>query len=569
MAYLVDFKNNTDLNTIQDYLSINNCVVTQVWNNFEKVYLVECDNTPPKTEIVESIIVNESVIVKPLNCFTSGIVEFDPYADTMYNPSYPSLTINTKDKQDWWKNYSLNTPEFDKDTVTISRKGKNTLVYIMDSGIDSSHPEFVGVDVDYVYSVTPNNFNDTNGHGTAIASIISGKTCGLTSSQLKIVKIFDSSHSTLLSEMLSALDAIINDVPKNTFAVVNCSWAVARNSFIESKMKSMIDRKIYVVASAGNNGTSIEDVTPAAMPEVLTIGSYNSDLLPSNFSNFTGQSHISNTGNEVNGGELDGWAPGEDIYCAKLNGELGFASGTSMACAVATAVLAYNLECYTAPDGTIIYGYEDTPLVNKEGKDFNFSTWCVRRPDLLDLSNEKYKNSKSLIATIYDVRDQNPLSLEGMDQKIAYYPVGESRWAAQVFTPVQTKSVEILTPLPENFCLNSRGLINGRPTADQGPKNNELYKLYTSKVKVEWKSGKINEIEIKIYVINSMDEVLSNSEIPDDHELKIQLQTAQCYGGGYVQFCYIAGYYIDCATTCFGGTCCNPWYGKSAICACA
>lgn len=569
MKYLIDFTNNTDSGAIQDYLSLNNCTVVQVWDNFEKVYLVESDRTLPKTEIVESIIENESIIVKPLNCFTSGIVEFDPYSDTVNNPSYPSLIINTKDKRDWWKNYSLTTPEFDKDTITISRKGKNTLVYIMDSGINSSHPEFDGVNIDYVYSVTPNNFNDTNGHGTAIASIISGKTCGLTSSKLKIVKIFDSSHSTLLSEMISALDAIINDVPKNTFAVVNCSWAIARNSFVESKIKSMIQKGIFVVASAGNNGTSIEDVTPAAMPEVLTIGSYNSDLSPSNFSNFTGQSHISNTANEVNGGELDGWAPGEDIYCAKLNDELGFASGTSMACAVAVAVLAYNLECYTAPDGTKIYGYEDTPLIKGDNNDADFSRYCVRRPELLDLSNEKYQNSKSFIATIYDILNLNPVSFEGMDKKIAYYTVGESKWGAQVFNPALTKSVEILTPLPENFCLNSRGLIHGYPTAEQGPKNDALYNLFTSKIKIEWKSGKIDEVEVKIYIVNSKDEVLASNEILDDHELKIQLQTLQCYSTSAVVACTIIGYYIDCATTCFVGTCCNPYYGKSAICACA
>jgi len=569
MQYLIDFTNNAGSDAIQQYLTSNNCNIIQVWNNFEKIYLVESDTELPTTEIIESIVLNEQTIIKPLTCFTSGIVDFDPYADVTFNPSYPSIVINTKDQKDWWKNYCLMNPEFEKDTVTINRKGKNISVYIMDSGIYASHPEFEGVDIDYVYSVTPNDFNDNNGHGTAIASVIAGNTCGITSSKLKIVKIFDANHSTLLSEMLSALDAIINDVPSNTFAVVNCSWAIDKNSFIENKMKFMIEKGIYIVASAGNNGSSIEDVTPASMPQVMTIGSYNSNLLPSNFSNFTGQSHISNTENEVNGGELDGWAPGEEIYSAKLNGQLGFASGTSMACAVTSAVLAFNLESYSMSDGTKIYGYEETPLLNQDKSKTDFSSLCIRRPDILDLSAEKYQTSKNLIATLLDISGFTNTSPEGRDERIGYYYVGEVNWNLQVFTPSQAKYVEFITPLPENFCINSRGLIQAIPSIEQGPQNNEPYVLLISKIKVEWKTGHIDEITLKLYIIKSKEEILTNSELPNDHELKIQLQTAQCFATGQVIACFIQGYYVDCATTCFVGSCCYPTYGKSAACYCA
>lgn len=569
MQYLIDFTNNAGSDAIQQYLTSNNCNIIQVWNNFEKIYLVESDTELPTTEIIESIVLNEQTIIKPLTCFTSGIVDFDPYADVTFNPSYPSIVINTKDQKDWWKNYCLMNPEFEKDTVTINRKGKNISVYIMDSGIYASHPEFEGVDIDYVYSVTPNDFNDNNGHGTAIASVIAGNTCGITSSKLKIVKIFDANHSTLLSEMLSALDAIINDVPSNTFAVVNCSWAIDKNSFIENKMKFMIEKGIYIVASAGNNGSSIEDVTPASMPQVMTIGSYNSNLLPSNFSNFTGQSHISNTENEVNGGELDGWAPGEEIYSAKLNGQLGFASGTSMACAVTSAVLAFNLESYSMSDGTKIYGYEETPLLNQDKSKTDFSSLCIRRPDILDLSAEKYQTSKNLIATLLDISGFTNTSPEGRDERIGYYYVGEVNWNLQVFTPSQAKYVEFITPLPENFCINSRGLIQAIPSIEQGPQNNEPYVLLISKIKVEWKTGHIDEITLKLYIIKSKEEILTNSELPNDHELKIQLQTAQCFATGQVIACFIQGYYVDCATTCYVGNCCYPTYGKSAACYCA
>ena len=192
-----------------------------------------------------------------------------------------------------------------------------------------------------LYSIT-GSFDDTVGHGTAIASIISGRTCGLTDATIKVVKIFDPTVATKQSDILAALDAIATDfTSQSSPGIINMSWSIAKNSFIDSRIQSLIDVGAIVVCSAGNSGVPIENVTPASISSALTIGAYNTEFEPCDFSNYTGSS-LSLTQNETNRGALDGWAPGIDIWSAGLNDSFYYVSGTSISAAIATCGLAYN-----------------------------------------------------------------------------------------------------------------------------------------------------------------------------------------------------------------------------------
>ena len=66
-------------------------------------------------------------------------------------------------------------------------------LYIMDSGIDATNPEFVGTDLEIEEWYTcPNIYapGDQKGHGTAVASMAVGKNVGITTNvKLKTIKI--------------------------------------------------------------------------------------------------------------------------------------------------------------------------------------------------------------------------------------------------------------------------------------------------------------------------------------------------------------------------------------------
>jgi hypothetical protein len=542
MQFLIDFYNTASDQDITNYLQNNGCTVLKQWNNFDKIYLVESNSTPPKESIVERIVEENPMKIKPLD-----VITVNPYAMTHSDPNDPKITVAVGDDKDWWKNYSYVEPSFDSENIILSRLGKGIKVYIMDSGIDSTHPEFANVNITNLYSVTPNDFTDNNGHGTALASVISGVTCGISAADLKIVKIFDPNHATLQSEFLDALDAIIEDHIDNTYSILNCSWIIEKNEWVEHKLRLLQDEGVWVLAAAGNQGTSIQDVTPASMPEVVTIGAYNQNLTPCDFSNYTsGDTVTSVTANAVNHGELDGWAPGEKIYVAVPGGEYGYTAGTSIATAISAGILASNLHWGVEPNGTKSVGMHVYSTAILSATIFIFT-----RENILDLSNPLYANSVNRIATI---RDLNSIGLvQKPDEFEAQIRVGENRAMTRVFEPRYTKQLEIIDPLPENFQFSMNGMLYGNPQVGQGPTNGDLYNLYISRFKRTNIDDTVEDITVKIYVLPENYDPATN---PPDEVLTILLQRQVCNNIPGVTVCPF-GDPSDCEDSCdFLLTCC-------------
>lgn len=540
MKYIVDFHNDAPDSDIANYLAINGCTVLKEWNNFDKVYLVEAASVPPAAAIVAHVVDDSnSLALKPLD------FQISKYHG-IFNPEYPTLTIDTADQKDWWKNFTLAKPVFDQPTTQISKKGSHVHVYIMDSGIKADHPEFVDTEISNIYSVTPNDYTDHNGHGTAIASIISGKTCGISSAKLKIVKIFDPNHETLQSEFLSALDAILEDMPENHFAVLNASWAIPRNAWVEFKLKELMDQGVWTIAAAGNSGHAIEDVTPAAMPEAFTVGSYNQDLKPSDFSNYTGESVISFTSGAVNGGILNGWAPGELIYTASLNGSYGYSGGTSMACAIASAVVAYNLDIAVLPSGEIRPDCQGMVIA---GPDAAANFYIVQRKDLLDLSDPKYANSVNLIATLIDIPEG---TIKCTDEAVSAVRAGEKKNLSMLFDPHGTKSIEVLSGWPSFATILPTGDVWAEPTIADGPEEGQSFKLYEAKVKRVSNDDVEEIVTYDIYVTPSN---YKPSDLPEDHVINIVLLSG-CSNPPFVSCGFASS--SNCGPACpMAGWCCS------------
>ena len=90
--------------------------------------------------------------------------------------------------------------------------GKGVTVYILDSGIDTNHPEFEKTSIRNGENFTEEPFDDLNGHGTHIAGIIAGKSTGVAKSvQLVSVKIIDREGRGKMSSLLKALSFVAKD----------------------------------------------------------------------------------------------------------------------------------------------------------------------------------------------------------------------------------------------------------------------------------------------------------------------------------------------------------------------
>lgn len=396
MNYIVDFKNSLTEAEIDQYIADHGMIKLKEYSFFNRVYLISTDSEVSENEFIEKVIIDDHNGIQLLGVDISFVRD-----------KSNEDTFNIQDNKNWWKTVVLGSVNFDNDEHNFLREGNNSTVYILDSGIDENHTEFENTDITLLYSVTQ-SFEDNNGHGTALASIISGKTCGVTNAKIKVVKIFDSAHNTLQSEMLAALDAVALDYSNNGKmpSVLNCSWGIPYNTYINDKIQMLIDHGMYVVASAGNNGSPITDVTPACIPDVFTIGSFGQDLAPSDFSNYTDPSFISFTAGETNHGALDGWAPGEQIWAAIPNGSTNYVAGTSAAAAIASAAIAYNINKFVDSQGTNFTTFTNSNfyksfiennmlLVNKNLQNPSNEVYNIAlgKKDLLDLSNSKYNSS--------------------------------------------------------------------------------------------------------------------------------------------------------------------------------
>jgi subtilisin family serine protease len=512
MKFLIDFKDNSSDADISAYLQSFSATVEKTFNKFTKTYLIESPVTPPTSSIVDIVINDDTETVSLLN---TTVYLDQNFGSLVTNGTIPLINLDTSDENNWWKLYSFLRPELDVATYSLNRRGNGNIVYVLDSGCNVNHAEFNGSTVTNLWSFN-NDFTDTNGHGTAISAVIAGQTCGMTDAAVKNVKIFHDGVSTKQSDLVSALDVIYNDFINTTipgYFIVNASWAIPKNTFIESKIRAMIDVGIIFVAAAGNNGVPIENVTPASMLDVLTVGSYNKDLMPSNFSNYSGGSDISYTTGETNYGALDGWAPGEEIRIPTLNGAYGLAAGTSMSAAIQSAALAYNLSHSNFPktyDRTI-YGF---------AKEHSFL-----RSDMLDLSDPKYVDSVNKLTTFVDNLSQKVIK-DTIPKDYRLTP-GFLLNLMEFANPKLIERVEFLQSLPYGIELLPQGEFSG-----QVPSNlNQRYVQHIIPTRAIYRDGTIDEFDLTFHIMAAD----WNSEVDStgDPDLDIKLQfTYYCFQHG-------------------------------------
>lgn len=116
--------------------------------------------------------------------------------------------------------------------------GKGTFAYVVDSGIQSSHPEFGGR-VTQGYSLN-GNFDNPRPHGTMVAGVLASKTYGVAkNAEIIDVRISHSreslTHSSILNGLNWAVGDIINRgrVGKAVINVSQSAYMTTRSKFPE------------------------------------------------------------------------------------------------------------------------------------------------------------------------------------------------------------------------------------------------------------------------------------------------------------------------------------------------
>jgi aqualysin 1 len=210
--------------------------------------------------------------------------------------------------------------------------GAGVRVYVIDTGIRTSHDEFGGrasVGTDFVGD--GQNGQDCNGHGTHVAGTVAGTTYGVAkAAQVISVRVFPCSGGTLTSTVIAAVEWI--QVHAVLPAVTNYSGGGGFSQAHNDAVASLVAAGVTYVTSAGNSWANACHYSPASSPAAITVGASDKGDSRASYSNW--------------GSCVDLFAPGSQILSAYWTSDSDTRElwGTSMAAPHVSGVAAVYLQ---------------------------------------------------------------------------------------------------------------------------------------------------------------------------------------------------------------------------------
>jgi subtilisin family serine protease len=209
-------------------------------------------------------------------------------------------------------------------------KGDKVAVAIIDSGIDTTHPELQDVIADSYDAL--NSTEPAHSHGTAIAGAIvaHAKLTGVApAARILAIRAFGVSGNSAESTTFTVLKSL-DWAASHGSRVINMSFAGPFDPAVGRSLTAVRQKGIVLVAAMGNAGPKSPPLFPAADPNVIAVTATDADdkLFAA-----------SNRGKHVAVA-----APGVDVLLPAPGGAYQMSSGTSFAAAHVSGIVALLLE---------------------------------------------------------------------------------------------------------------------------------------------------------------------------------------------------------------------------------
>lgn len=215
-------------------------------------------------------------------------------------------------------------------TYSYTATGTGVRAYIIDTGIETTHPQF-GSRASAVYDAFGGNGQDCNGHGTHVAGTVGSATYGVAKNvYLRAVRVLDCSGSGSNSGVIAGMDWVAaNHIAP---AVANMSLGGGYSSATNTSATNLSASGVFLAVAAGNSSADACNSSPSSAPGTVTVAASTSTDARASYSNY--------------GGCVDIYAPGSSITSTWINGGTNTISGTSMATPHVTGVAALYKATY-------------------------------------------------------------------------------------------------------------------------------------------------------------------------------------------------------------------------------
>lgn len=200
--------------------------------------------------------------------------------------------------------------------------GAGVNVYIVDTGIRTTHEEFtgrIGSTADFVGD--GGTGEDCNGHGTHVASTAAGTLYGMAkAATLHAVRVLDCGGSGSYAGVIAGIDHVRNDcATRSGPCVANMSLGGGFSQSLNDAVDAAVAAGVSFAVAAGNDSADACSTSPASTPSAITVGAADDNDAAASFTN--------------TGGCVDVFAPGVSILGADIDSDSDTQSisGTSMA----------------------------------------------------------------------------------------------------------------------------------------------------------------------------------------------------------------------------------------------
>ncbi len=209
-------------------------------------------------------------------------------------------------------------------------RGTNVPIAVIDSEIDAAHPDLEGVIAQRFSAVGAPEKPDAHGTGMAGAIASHQRLLGTApAARILAVHAFSTAAPTPQSTTFSILKGIDWSVREGA-RIINMSFAGPKDPSLERALKATYDKGIVLIAAAGNAGLKSPPLYPGADPNVIAVTATDVDDKL-----FTGANR---------GKYISVAAPGVDILVPAPEGDYQITTGTSVAAAEVSGIVALLLE---------------------------------------------------------------------------------------------------------------------------------------------------------------------------------------------------------------------------------